>query len=166
MSTYEIKGYLNNYGFCIKKIKIPLQINEIMDKFFSVKPELNYENEKIKDIDKYFKVYYSDNNYLVLPKFSTNLTINISKYINLTNKDDKKTIKIDNIEYSKISFKISKFKYKNELTKFNFKGKLRDYQQVIVDEIIKLFGLDPINPINPINHNISQTRPKGLILKF
>ena len=164
MSTYEIEGYLNNYGFCVKKKQIPFYISEIIDKFFSVKPELNYENDKIKDIDKYFKVYHNtDDKYLVLPKFSTNITINISKYINSTNKDDKKTIKIDNIEYSKIIFKILKYKYKNELSKFNFKGKLRDYQQVIIDEIFKQFGLDILKPTE---HNVSQTFPKGGIIKL
>lgn len=162
MSIYEIKGYLNNYGFCVKKNKIPLQINTILDKYFSVKPELNYENEKIKDEDKYFKVYYQDNNYIVLPKFSPNISINIEKYIK-ANDNDKKTIKINDIEYSKIAFIVSKYKYKNEPSKFNFNGKLRDYQQVIVDEIFKKFGL---NPLNPIDHKISQTRPKGGLIKL
>jgi superfamily II DNA or RNA helicase len=163
MSTYEINGYLNNYGLCIKKKKINNQINVILDKFFSVKPELNYENDKINDADKYFKVYYSDSNYLVLPKFSTNITIDISKYINLIDKNDKKTILINNIEYSKIIFKISKYKYKNELSKFNFKGKLRDYQQVIIDEIFKKFGLEPTKPSE---HHISQSFPKGGLIKL
>ena len=162
MSIYEIKGYLNNYGFCIKKNKIPLQINTILDKYFSVKPELNYENEKIKDEDKYFKVYYQDEKYIVLPKFSPNIIINIEKYVKLI-EEGKKTIKIGNIEYSKIIFVISKYKYKNELSKFTFKGKLRDYQQLIVDEIFKKFGIDPSNPTV---HNISQSFPKGGLIKL
>ena len=162
MSIYEIKGYLNNYGFCIKKNKIPLQINTILDKYFSVKPELNYENEKIKDEDKYFKVYYQDDNYIVLPKFSPNITIGIDKYVK-SNEEGKKTLKIENIEYSKIAFVISKYKYKNELSKFNFKGKLRDYQQIIIDEIFKQFGL---NPSKPTVHTVGQTLPKGGLIKL
>lgn len=161
MSIYNIKGYLNNYGFCIKKNKIPLQIIVILDKYFSVKPELNYENIKIKDEDKYFKVYYQDENYIVLPKFSPNITINIEKYSKTNNGE--KTIKIKDVEYSKISFVVSKYKYKNELSKFDFKGKLRDYQQTIIDEIFKQFGL---NLSNPIDHNVSQTFPKGGLIKL
>ncbi len=149
MNTYEIKGYLNNYGFCIKKNKIPLEIITILDKYFSVKPETNYDNNKINDINKYFKVYYQDDNYIVLPKFSTNITINILKYT-----ESKKTIKINEIEYSNICFKISKYKYKNELVKFNFKGKLRDYQQIIVDEIFKQFEINTPN------------KPKGGLIKL
>lgn len=161
--TYEIKGYLNNYGFCIKKNKLNPKIANILDKYFSVKPELNYENEKIKEEDKYFKVYYSDNNYIVVPKFSTNIKINISKYIKENKNDKKKTIKIDDIEYSKITFVVSKYKYKNELSKFDFKGKLRDYQQVIIDEVFKKFGL---NSSEPTNHAVSQSFPKGGLIKL
>jgi superfamily II DNA or RNA helicase len=161
--TYEIEGYLNNYGFCIKKKKLNPQIANILDKYFSVKPELNYENEKIKEEDKYFKVYYSDNNYIVIPKFSTNIKINVSKYIKENKNDKKKTIKIDDIEYSKITFVVSKYKYKNELSKFDFKGKLRDYQQVIIDEVFKKFGL---NSSEPTNHAVSQSFPKGGLIKL
>lgn len=163
MNTYEIKGYLNNYGFCVKKNKLNEQILTVLKNFFSVKPELNYENEKIKDEDKYFTVYYSDDNYIVLPKFSKNITINLSKYVKTNNKEDKKTIQIDGTEYSKIAFKIIKYKYKNQISKFNFNGKLRDYQQVIIDEIFKKFGL---NPSKPSDHEISQTYPKGGIIKL
>ena len=163
INTYEIDGYLNNYGFCVKKKNIPSEINIILDNYFSVKPELNYENEKIKDSEKYFKVYYQDDKYIVLPKFSTNIIIDISKYIKLINKDNSKTIRINNIEYSKISFKIIKYKYKNELSKFNFNGKLRDYQQVIIDEIFKKFGLDIIKSIK---NDTSQFYPKGGLIKL
>jgi len=162
MSIYELNGYLNNYGFCIKKNKIPLQINTILDKYFSVKPELNYENEKIKDEDKYFKVYYQDTNYIVLPKFSPNIKISIEKYIK-PNEEGKQILKIGDIEYSKIVFVISKYKYKNEFSKFNFKGKLRDYQQTIINEIFKQFCIEPSNPTN---HSISQTIPKGGLIKL
>ena len=77
MNTYKINGYLKNYGFCIKKKKIPLEIKTILDKYFSVKPETNYDNNKINESNKYFKVYYQDDTFIVLPKFSTNITINI-----------------------------------------------------------------------------------------
>ena len=147
-----------------KKKKLDKQIKEIIYNFFKVKPESNYENNKINDENKYFKVYYSDDNYLVLPKFSTNITINISKYINQTDKNNiNKTIKINDIDYSKIIFKISKYKYKNELSKFNFKGILRDYQQVIIDNIFIKFGLEPTKPTN---HIVSQTNPKGGLIKL
>lgn len=177
MSTYEINGYLNNYGFCVKKNKLDKQILNILKKYFSVKPELNYENEKVKEEDKYFDVFYQDDKYIVLPKFSTNITINLSKYIKKQDKnkqeekekekkEDKKTIKINDIEYSKIAFKINKYKYSNQLSKFNFNGKLRDYQEVIINEVFAKFGLDPSKPTE---HNFSQTQqtyPKGGIIKL
>lgn len=156
MSTYEIKGYLNNYGFCVKKNKLDKQIINILKKYFSVKPELNYENEKLKEEDKYFNVFYEDEKYIVLPKFSTNIIINISKYSKIENE-------INNIKYSKITFKLNKYKYSNELTKFNFKGKLRDYQQIIIDEIFNKFGLDKKKPTD---HSVSQTYPKGGLIKL
>jgi heme/copper-type cytochrome/quinol oxidase subunit 2 len=77
MSIFEINGYLNNYGLCIKKKKLDKQIKEILDNFFKVKPELNYENNKINDENKCFKVYYSDDNYLVLP-INTSLRVLVS----------------------------------------------------------------------------------------
>ena len=162
MNIYEIKGYLNNYGFCVKKNILDNQILNILKKYFSVKPELNYENNKIKDADKYFDVFYQDNNYIVLPKFSQNIIINISKYIK-TDDNEKKTIKINDIEYSKIIFKINKYKYKNEICKFDFNGKLRDYQQIIIDEIFKKFNLDISKSII---HNTSQNNSKGGLIKL
>ena len=163
MTVYEINGYLNNYGFCVKKNKVDKQIFNILEKFFSVKPELNYENEKIKEVDKYFSVFYQDEKYIVLPKFSTNITINLAKYAKTKDDEQKKTITINESEYSKISFTISKYKYSNKLSKFEFNGKLRPYQQVIIDEILSKFGLDPIKPNE---HSISQTYPKGGLIKL
>lgn len=163
MSVYEIEGYLNNYGLCVKKNKLDIQILGVLEKYFSVKPELNYENEKIKDEDKYFSVFYQDGKYIVLPKFSTNITINLSRYAKTSNDGEKKTIVINDIEYSKIIFKINKYKYTNQLSKFEFKGKLRDYQQIIIDEIFAQFGIDPSKPTD---HNKSQTYPKGGLIKL
>lgn len=163
MSVYEILGYLNNYGFCVKKNKIDKTILGVLEKYFSVKPELNYENEKIKDEDKYFSVFYQDEKYIVLPKFSTNITINLYKYAKTKDDGEKKTIKINEIEYCKIIFKINKYKYSNQLSKFEFNGKLRDYQQVIINEIFSKFSLDPNKPTI---HHISQTYPKGGLIKL
>ena len=58
--NYNIEGYLSNYGFCVKIKSIEPDILNLLKKYFSVKPELNYENEKIKEADKYFDVYYQD----------------------------------------------------------------------------------------------------------
>ena len=88
---YNIKGYINNYGFCVKKNSVNILIYDLLKKYFSVKPELNYENEKIPEKDKYFNVYYEDDKYIVIPKFSINLIIDILKI------NDKKNIKIDDI---------------------------------------------------------------------
>ena len=161
---YLIKGYLNNYGFCVKKEKLDKSILKILRVYFSVKPDLNYENEKISEKDKYFDVYYEDDVYIVLPKFSTNIKINIAKF----NNKNKLTIKDQ--DYLIIKFKIKKFKYSKLSTKFKFNGKLRDYQETIINEILKKFSLNHIiNPdftINPIDHNNSQTFPKGGLIKL
>lgn len=156
---YIINGYLNNYGFCIKKNNIDLTILCILKKYFSVKPELNYENDNIEEKDKYFDVYYQDDKYIVLPKFITNIIINVPKF------NEKKNLIINENEYTSISFKINKYKYKclTSNTKFNFNGKLRDYQEIIINEIFNKFGLDIKNPTN---HKVSQTYPKGGIIKL
>lgn len=163
MTVYEINGYLNNYGFCVKKKILDKQILNILEKYFTVKPELNYENDKIKESDKYFSAFYQDDKYIVLPKFSINIIINLSKYAKTKDNEQKKTITINQCEYSKIIFKISKYKYTNNLSKFNFNGKLRDYQQVIVNEIFSKFGLDSTKPHE---HAVSQSFPKGGLIKL
>lgn len=154
---YNIEGQLCNYGFCVKKKSVNQLIINVLKKYFSVKPELNYENEKIADKDKYFDVYYQDDKYIVLPKFSSNISINIAK------NNDKKNITIDSIEYTKISFSIKKFKYSKETSNFEFKGKLRDYQELIINEIFKKFNL---NLTKPIQHQLSQSTPKGGLIKL
>ena len=145
---YKISGYLCNYGFCVKKNSINSSIINLLKKYFSVKPELNYENEKIPEKDKYFDVYYQDDKYIVLPKFSTNITINIGEFNN------KQNIKINEIEYTQITFSIKKIKYTKNIVNFEFNGKLRDYQQTIVNEIFKKFNIDT----NEINNNESKLK--------
>jgi superfamily II DNA or RNA helicase len=134
--TYQINGYLNNFGLCIKKKKIDDQIYDILTKYFNVKPKLKDIDEK--DI-KGFDVYYEDDKYIVLPKFSNNLIIYINKYI-----EKEKYLLINDTKYNKISFNITKCKYKNIKVKFNFKGKLRDYQQTIIDEIMNKFNISDL----------------------
>ena len=154
---YNIDGQICNYGFCVKKKSINPLIVNVLKKYFNVKPELNYENEKIADKDKYFDVYYQDDKYIVLPKFSSNITINIAR------NNDKKNVTIDNTEYTKITFSIKKFKYSKETSNFEFKGKLRDYQELIISEIFKKFNL---NPTKPIQHQLSEALPKGGLIKL
>ena len=145
--SYNIKGYINNYGFCVKKNSVNILIYNLVKKYFSVKPELNYENEKIPEKDKYFNVYYEDDKYIVIPKFSINLIIDIFKI------NDKKNIKIDDIEYTKITFLIKKYKYSSEKINFDFKGELRDYQKQIIDKILQTF-------------NSCKKSPKGGLIKL
>ena len=148
--SYIIKGYLCNYGFCIKKKNIDDKIIKILTEYFCVKPELNYDDENKGEENKYFDVYYQDENYIVLPKFSTNINININIIIN-------------DIEYSKILFFVKKIKYKKSSTNFNFIGKLRDYQETIINEIFNKFGMNINNLQNKDNENKS---PKGGIIKL
>lgn len=153
---YNIEGQLHNYGFCVKKKSVNTKILNLLKKYFSVKPELNYENEKIPEENKYFDVYYQDEKYIILPKFTPNMLLNIKKI------NDKNNISIDDIEYTDINFTIKKFKYSKELVNFDFKGRLRDYQQTIINEILNKFNLDPDN----IQHNLTKTEPKGGLIKL
>ncbi len=161
---YIIKGYLNNYGFCVKKEKIDKTILKILKKYFSIKPDLNYENDKISEKDKYFNIYFDDDKYIVLPKFSTNININVYKLNN------KNKLIIEEQEYTTIKFKIKKFKYTKLPIKFKFNGKLRDYQEIIINEILKKFGIDNVIDndliVGKINHDDLKTFPKGGLIKL
>ena len=68
-----IKGILNNYNFCILKDKYPKIIIEKIKKYFIVSPEDNYEDKIIK-----FEIFYEDDTYLVIPKFFSVKSIDIS----------------------------------------------------------------------------------------
>ena len=121
MINLVINGYLNNYGFCCKKKKLNIKVILALKTYFNVIPILQYQDpDKIISFD----VFYEDNNYIVLPKFSVNIKIKLKLADN---------IKIDNIQYSSISFNIYKYSYKKSISNFNFTGSLRDHQKLIVN---------------------------------
>ena len=68
-----VNGILTHYGFCIKKSKYPKIILKFIKKHFNVLPDINDEDKEIKKI----KVYYEDDNYLIIPKFYSNQVIDI-----------------------------------------------------------------------------------------
>ena len=140
MTDIQVNGQLNNYGICIKKNTIDIELLKYLRIYFTVKPKTN--NNEI--LDNTFSVCYEDNIYIVLPKFFAN------NHFILNNNT------ISNSEFqNKIYINITKFNYKNRLTNYEFKGKLRDYQIDIVNTILEKF-----------NNADNDTKPKGGIIKL
>lgn len=129
-----IKGVINNYGFCVKKTTIDEKIMNFIKKFFNVTPYVKYNSTP-----ESFDVFYEDDIYIVLPKFVVNNQL----------------INVDNIlpNINNIKFKTKKCLHKNTKIKFNFIGKLRDYQANIIKIIVELF-------------NNSENEAKGGIIKL
>jgi superfamily II DNA or RNA helicase len=134
-NIYTIKGTLANYGFCIKKSLYSKNLIEVIKTYYNVKPILQYEN---KTEETNFNVYYEDTNYLVIPKFQSNTFIDIN-FI-----DEKGN------EYNQIYFKINKIDYKYKTINFNFKGKLRNYQEEIINTVLEKLNIKIVD--NKIEH--------------
>ncbi len=149
---YVVQGYLNNYGFCVSLNKISKKILHFIKIYFNVTPQSNYEEPDENTKEKSFDVFFSDDNYIVLPKFVPKLQLNL-----------KNPIEIDNISYKKIIFQIKKFGYKKTVCDFSFNGKMRDNQNIVINSVFEKFGLDPENP--DTSHSASKTC-KGGILKL
>jgi superfamily II DNA or RNA helicase len=125
--TLELSGKLNNYGFCLKKSDLNDKIiNLIKEKFVAV-PTDSYDEKKDDNKGK-FAVFYEDNSFIVLPKFSYKLELELSNSI-LYNKE----------KYNKIKFKIKKISYKNIKSEFKTTRKPYDYQQLIIDHVFNVF---------------------------
>ena len=137
MSLFNVKGELNNYGFCIKKKKYDKSLIKKIKNYFTIKKEIG---DRFIKIVKY-PLYYEIDKFLVIPKFFSTKNIDIDE------------IQIDNIKYNKIQFITKKLNYQYDNIKFNFKGKMRDYQQECIDFITNLFNND-------------EKIPKGGLLKF
>lgn len=149
--VYIIKGILSNYGYCIRKSQyLPVILSSIKT-FFNVKPKTSFD-ETDKN-DNSFDLYYEDDTYLVIPKFYSNSFINVKIY------DEK-----NNIIYNKISFNITKIKYKYLPNNFTFSGKLRDYQMNTVNIVLNNFSLKLGD--NGIIENQETNTPKGGILQL
>lgn len=152
--SYIIKGTLANYGYCIKKSLYSQNVIEYIKTYFNVKPKLIYEEEDpAKQEDTAFDVYFEDDIYIVLPKFFAN---HFLKFEFTDSKTQKK--------YIKITFTISKIQYTGTPTNFKFSGKLRDYQMVIIDSILKNFGVEYKN--EQLIETDKILRPKGGIIQL
>jgi superfamily II DNA or RNA helicase len=153
--TLELSGKLNNFGFCLKKSDLNEQIINIIKQNFVASPtksfddqpteneKFNYKSKKEKEKDQ-FPIFYEDNSYLVLPKFSYKLEFDI-----------KNDILFNSQKYNKIKFNIKKISYKNIKSKFKTQRQLYDYQQLIIDHIFDHFKDCKKNNL-----------PKGGILKL
>jgi superfamily II DNA or RNA helicase len=150
VETYLVSGYLNNYGFCVKKNILAQSVINHLKKYFKVIPTSNYADENDKEQqEKAFEAFYEDDNYLVLPKFIINVQIDL-----------KTNILINNKNYNKISFNITKYAYKKNPTNFKFTGNLREPQKLIVNTVLEKFNL---NLDNPTNYSDLKTSKGGLI---
>ena len=123
----NIEGHLTNYGLCISKkdlIKLEdnVQISKKIRDYFTAIPELDIEDDE--EIEPY-ELYYEDENYIALPKFAS------EKKIEYITKDIRKTF---------ITFSVKKYKYNHTPIKIAFKGSLREYQEKIINDSIKLFA--------------------------
>jgi superfamily II DNA or RNA helicase len=132
--TYIIKGILTNYGYCIKKALYSQNSIETIRTYFNVKPIQLYENSKSdKDENSTFEVFYEDDVYIVIPKFLSNTTIS-ANFI-----DEKKE------KYKKIYFQIKKIHYTHKSVNFDFKGKLRNYQEEIIKSVLEKLNIKITN---------------------
>jgi superfamily II DNA or RNA helicase len=151
-NNYTIKGILAKYGFCIKKSLYPPSLLNLVKLSFTVKPKLMFDDINEKE-DNSFDVFFEDEVYLVIPKFFSNSYLKINFTDTTTNKI-----------YDKVIFEISKIHYKYKTTNFNFTGKLRDYQNIIVDSILKNFGLE--NNSGVLSEIDKTLKPKGGIIQL
>jgi superfamily II DNA or RNA helicase len=133
---YTINCYLNNYGLCIKKNKINNNLLYYIKKNLTVTPQPGLINTEIEP----YEIFYEDDKYIVLPKFTNKINI------------DGELI-IDNKKITSLNFKINKYKYTHKKININFKGALRDYQHDIINYVMDLF-------------NKSVDLPKGGIIKL
>lgn len=148
--TYIIQGYLNNYGFCVSLNKISKKILHFIKIYFNVTPKSNYDDNE-NDKEKSFDVFFSDDNYLVLPKFAPKLVLNLKTHI-----------QENNTNYKRILFQIKKYGYKKTFTDFTFNGNMRENQILVINSVYEKLGLDPENPTN---YSTNKTC-KGGILKL
>jgi superfamily II DNA or RNA helicase len=170
MTTLIVNGILANYGFCIKKSSITTQIIKFLENYFTVKPKNLYDDENLED-DTSFEVYYSDDKFIVIPKFIAGTKIKYSlNYNNETMSEEIKRIDVkevkkedeeikNNIKY--IQFKITKVSYKFKPINIEFKGKLREYQHEIIKSILQTFNYNL-----EAEQNNQQLKPTGGIIQL
>lgn len=126
MNSITIKGTLNNYGYCLKKHNISQQFIQDIKNHFIAQPQLKHVESPP------FEIYYEDDAYIVLPKFTAGTTLSINNNI--------------------VEFTISKMKYKDKEINIEFTGKMRDYQMKIINSVLDKFqqNLDKKLPMGGI----------------
>ena len=108
--NYSINCYLNNYGLCITKNKIDENLLNLIRNNLTVTPLAGMCNNSLQS----YEIFYEDDKYIVLPKFLNN---------------------IKTIDGTFINFNINKYKFKHKKINIIFKGKLRDYQDNIINYV-------------------------------
>jgi superfamily II DNA or RNA helicase len=108
-SKIVVKGYLNSYGFCVKKDSLDDKIKKLLLDYFTVTPisdmSMN-ENEQCS-----YNIYYEDDTFIVFPKFITD------------------------INFKDIAISIKKYKYSHKSIDIKFNGSLREYQMEIIKKV-------------------------------
>ena len=103
----EVKGYMNNYGFCVKKDSIDINTKKLLLDYFTVTP---ISDMATSENDSY-NIYYEDDTFIVFPKFITN------------------------INFKDVSIIIKKYKYSHKSIDIKFNGSLREYQMEIIKKV-------------------------------
>ena len=110
-----INGFLNNYGYCIKKDSITDATKKFLVDYFTVIPTTDCVGAFGATETLSYNIYYEDDTFIVFPKF------------------------IINIKFENITFNIKKYKYKHKSIDITFNGSLREYQLEIVKNINEKF---------------------------
>jgi superfamily II DNA or RNA helicase len=103
----QVKGYLNNYGFCVKKDGIDMNTKKLLLDYFTVIPV----SDMATNDNCSYNIYYEDDTFIVFPKFITN------------------------INFKDIDIIIKKYKYSHKSIDIKFNGSLREYQMEIIKKV-------------------------------
>ena len=117
----EVKGYLNNYGFCVKKDSIDINTKKLLLDYFTVTPISDMVTNE-NDNNYSYNIYYEDDTFIVFPKFITN------------------------INFKDVSIIIKRYKYSHKSIDVTFNGSLREYQMEIIKKVDDKFKSDVNKP--------------------
>lgn len=106
----KVKGYLNNYGFCIKKDDIDTNTKKLLLDYFTVTPVSDMATND-DNYDYSYNIYYEDDKFIVFPKFITN------------------------VNFKDVDIIIKKYKYSYKSIDIKFNGSLREYQMEIIKKV-------------------------------
>jgi superfamily II DNA or RNA helicase len=107
----QVKGYLNNYGFCVKKDGLDNKTRKLLIDYFTVTPINDMAINENDGHNYSYNIYYEDDTFIVFPKFITN------------------------INFKDVDIIIKKYKYSHKSIDIKFNGLLREYQMEIIKKV-------------------------------